>query len=241
MYGFGKTDTGKLRHINQDFIYINNYHIGSLQNLYIVADGIGGHNAGEVASQKVIEFFVQYIKESKNDVEVLDTLVEAVNYANNEIFKLGQEVEEYNNMGTTVLAVTIKEDKIFIAHVGDSRLYGIRNGKIARMTTDHTYSIDLFKAGEITLEETETIPQKHMLTRAVGTDKNVEVDALFCDVLKDDIFILCSDGLSTMLNDEEILKTINENIKNGEEVVDVLIKKANDNGGKDNIAVIVIK
>lgn len=241
MYGFGKTDKGNTRRINQDFIYVNNYPISDLENLYIVADGIGGHSAGEVASQKSVEFFVDYIKKSNSNIEILDKLVEAVNYSNTQIFKLGQEIQEYNNMGTTFLAVTIKNGKIYIVHVGDSRLYGIRNNKIAQITTDHTYAIDLFKAGKITLEETEIIPQKHILTRAIGTDKNVQVDALFCDVFKDDIFILCSDGLSTMLTNEEILKIVNDYPNDNEYTVDVLINSANENGGKDNIAVIIIK
>lgn len=241
MYGFGKTDKGSLRRTNQDFIYINNNPIGALENLYIVADGIGGHNAGEIASQKSIEFFVEYIKQSKEKHEILDNLIEAMNYSNSKIFNLGKEIKEYQNMGTTLLAVTIKNEKIFIAHVGDSRLYGIRNNKIAQMTTDHTYANYLFKAGEITLEETENIPQRHILTRALGTDKNIQADALFCDLLKDDIFIICSDGLNTMLTNEEILKIVTENINNGESAVDILIKKANENGGKDNIAVIIIK
>ena len=239
MIGVGNTNVGKLRKINQDYIYINNDPIGSLDNLYIIADGVGGHNAGEVASESAIDFFEEFIYETKED-ETLDLLVSAVVYANDEVFKLSKTNKAYSNMGTTLLATTIKDNKIFIAHVGDCRLYGIRNNKIAQMTSDHTYAMDLFKAGIITKEEAKNSKDSNVLTRAIGTDKNVKADALFCDIFKDDIFIMCSDGLSDMLTDDEIFEIASKNIP-AEDKVENLIQKANDNGGKDNIAVIVIE
>lgn len=239
MIGVGNTNVGKLRKINQDYIYINNEPIGSLDNLYIIADGVGGHNAGEVASESAIDFFEKFIYETKED-ETLDLLVSAVVYANDEVFKLSKTNKAYSNMGTTLLATTIKDNKIFIAHVGDCRLYGIRNNKIVQMTSDHTYAMDLFKAGIITKEEAKNSKDSNVLTRAIGTDKNVKADALFCDIFKDDIFIMCSDGLSDMLTDDEIFEIASKNIP-AEDKVENLIQKANDNGGKDNIAVIVIE
>lgn len=239
MIGFGNTDVGKLRKVNQDYVYINNEPIGSLDNLYIVADGIGGHKAGEVASESAIDFFEQFIYETEDD-EILDLLVSALAYANEQVFKLAKANKQYENMGTTLLATTIKNGKIFIAHVGDCRLYGIRNNKIAQMTSDHTYAMDLFKAGIISKEEAKNSKDSNVLTRALGTEKNVKADALFCDVFEDDIFIMCSDGLSDMVTDDEIFEIVSKHIPT-EDKVESLIQRANDNGGKDNIAVIIIE
>ncbi len=240
MIGFGNTDVGKLRKVNQDYVYINNEPIGSLDNLYIVADGVGGHKAGEIASESAIDFFEQFIYETEDD-EVLDLLVSALAYANEQVFKLSRSSKQYENMGTTLLAATIKDNRIFIAHVGDCRLYGIRNNKIAQMTSDHTYAMDLFKAGVISREEAENSKDSNVLTRALGTEKSVKADALFCDVYEDDIFVMCSDGLSDMITDDEILKIASNKEITTDQKVDCLIQRANDNGGKDNIAVIIIE
>lgn len=240
MIGFGNTDVGKLRKVNQDYVYINNEPIGSLDNLYIVADGVGGHNAGEIASEAAIDFFEQFIYETEDD-EILDLLVSALAYANEEVFKLSKTNKQYENMGTTLLATTIKNNKIFIVHVGDCRLYGIRNNKIAQMTSDHTYAMDLFKAGVISKEEAENSKDSNVLTRALGTEKNIKADALFCDVYDDDIFIMCSDGLSDMVNDDDIFKIASNKQIDTEQKIECLIQRANDNGGKDNIAVIIIE
>ena len=240
MIGFGNTDVGKLRKVNQDYVYINNEPIGSLDNLYIVADGVGGHKAGEIASESAIDFFEQFIYETEDD-EVLDLLVSALAYANEQVFKLSRSSKQYENMGTTLLAATIKDNRIFIAHVGDCRLYGIRNNKIAQMTSDHTYAMDLFKAGLISREEAENSKDSNVLTRALGTEKSVKADALFCDVYEDDIFGMCSDGLSDMITDDEILKIASNKEITTDQKVDCLIQRANDNGGKDNIAVIIIE
>ena len=240
MIGFGNTDVGKLRKVNQDYVYINNEPIGSLDNLYIVADGVGGHKAGEIASESAIDFFEQFIYETEDD-EVLDLLVSALAYANEQVFKLSRSSKQYENMGTTLLAATIKDNRIFIAHVGGCRLYGIRNNKIAQMTSDHTYAMDLFKAGVISREEAENSKDSNVLTRALGTEKSVKADALFCDVYEDDIFVMCSDGLSDMITDDEILKIASNKEITTDQKVDCLIQRANDNGGKDNIAVIIIE
>lgn len=240
MIGFGNTDIGKLRKVNQDYVYINNEPIGSLDNLYIVADGVGGHKAGEVASEVAIDSFEQFIYETEDD-EVLDLLVSALAYANEQVFNLAKTNKQYENMGTTLLATTIKNNKIFIAHVGDCRLYGIRNNKIAQMTSDHTYVMDLFKAGVISKEEAENSKESNVLTRALGTEKNVKADALFCDVFEDDIFIMCSDGLSDMLTDDEIFQLASKKSVPTQEKVENLIQEANNNGGRDNIAVIIIE
>lgn len=240
MFGFGNTDKGRIRKVNQDYVYINNEPIGSLDNLYIVADGVGGHKAGEVASEAAIDYFEQFIYETQDD-EILDLLVSALAYSNEQVYKLSKTKVEYENMGTTLLATTIKNNKLYIAHVGDCRLYGIRNGKIVQMTTDHTYAMDLVKAGAVTKDEIKNSKEASVLTRAIGTEKNVKADALFCDVYEDDIFVMCSDGLSDMVSEEDIYNIASDKNITTEDKVDMLIKKANDNGGKDNIAVVVIE
>lgn len=240
MLGFGDTHKGQVRKINQDYIYVTNEKIGNLDNLYLVADGIGGHNAGEIASSVAIDTYKNFVKNA-TEKEVLEILVSAMTRSNEEVFKMSKETKDYKNMGTTLLSASIKNNKIFIAHVGDCRLYGIRNGKIAQMTADHTYAMDLFKAGILSREEAKLSKDSRILTRAIGTDANIQADALFCDVFRDDIFLLCSDGLTDMVSDKEILDIcINANLS-PKEKVQSLINKANENGGKDNIAIVVIE
>ncbi len=239
MIGIGDCHSGIVRKVNQDYIYINNQPIGVLDNLYIVADGVGGHKAGEVASEASIDFFEQYILE--NDEEILDLMVSAVCYANEEVYKLSKMNPNYHNMGTTLLAVTYKYNKLFIVHVGDSRLYGIRDGEIVQITADHTYAMDLFKSGLISKDEAKKCKETNVLTRAVGTEKTIKADALFCEVDYGDTFLLCSDGLTDMVSDEDILDIIQSRNLPLEVRVNELIKRANNNGGKDNIAVIIIE
>ncbi|MFI3230298.1 MAG: Stp1/IreP family PP2C-type Ser/Thr phosphatase [bacterium] len=239
MVGIGDCHSGIIRKVNQDYIYINNQPIGVLDNLYIVADGVGGHKAGEVASEASIDFFEQYILE--NEEEILDLMVSAVCYANEEVYKLSKMNPNYHNMGTTLLAVTYKYNKLFIVHVGDSRLYGVRDGEIIQITADHTYAMDLFKAGLISKDEARKCKETNVLTRAVGTEKTIKADALFCEVDYGDTFLLCSDGLTDMVSDEDILDIVQSRNLPLEVRVNELIKRANNNGGKDNIAVIIIE
>ncbi len=242
MIGIGNTDIGKTRTTNQDYIFISDDKIGALDNLYIVADGIGGHKSGDIASRKSIEYFVNAIEETEiEDDDVLDLMMSSLMYSNEEIYNFSKTNKDYENMGTTFLATTIKDGKIYIVHIGDSRLYGIRNNKIIRMTTDHTYAMDLFKAGVITKEEAEVAKESSILTRALGTNLQIEADALFCDVFSDDIFIMCSDGLNTMISDDEIKEIAQDAILTTEQKVEKMIARANENGGKDNIAVIIIQ
>lgn len=239
MIGIGDCHSGVVRKVNQDYIYINNQPIGALDNLYIVADGLGGHSAGEVASEAAIDFFEQYILE--NNEETLDLMVSAVCYANEEVYKLSKQNTNYHGMGTTLLAVTQRINKLFVVHVGDSRLYGIRGGEIIQITSDHTYAMDLFKAGVISKEEARKCKETNVLTRAIGTEKTIKADALFCEINEGDTFLLCSDGLTDMVSDEDILNIAQSKNLPLEVRVNELIKRANNNGGKDNIAVIIIE
>lgn len=239
MTAIGKTDIGLVRSQNQDSIYISENCVGSLPNVFIVADGMGGHNAGDVASQLAIKSFCDYAMENKSD-EILDTLIGAVQYANTQVYNMGQSKEEYANMGTTLVALSINDNNSYIAHVGDSRLYRIRNNEIVQLTNDHSLVNDMLKSGDITAEQVESYPYKNVITRAVGIDKEVNVDGIVEQNEKGDILLLCSDGLSGMLSVEEILKTANDSSLSLEKRVDKLVALAKDHGGRDNISVVLV-
>lgn len=243
MLGYGKTDIGQIRPKNEDSIYISNKPVGKLHNLYIVADGMGGHKAGQVASNTAIEAFLAYLNKYQPDSteEPLDMLIGGVNMANDAVYKLGQTYAEYSEMGTTMIAATILDNNMYIAHVGDSRLYKITDGKICQITNDHSLVAEMIKAGQITENEARFHPQRNCITRAVGTDCNVTTDGLIVKVKENDIVVMCSDGLNSMLEDDEICNIAKAKGFSIEDRVDMLISTANNNGGNDNISAIVIE
>lgn len=242
MTGVGKTHIGKVRAQNEDSIFYKNTAFGPLPNIYIVADGMGGHNAGEIASNNSIKYFCEYIEQYENNEEnenILDLIVGAISYSNKMTFELSKSDKEYSEMGTTFVVCVIDKDKLYVAHIGDSRLY-IINDEISQITTDHTYVMEMVKIGTITKEEALKHPKRSVLTKALGVDRNVSVDGKVVELNKNDKILLCSDGLSNMLSDEDIRKVVNSDMKL-EDRVDELIVRANENGGLDNISVIVIE
>ncbi len=234
------TDIGKRRKLNQDFVYTSQENIGNLPNVFIVADGMGGHNAGDFASRCTVEKMIAEIEDSfeKNPIKILDKAIQA---ANTDIRKRAEANEELYGMGTTVVAATCLGQYLQIANVGDSRLY-IANGKnqtIRQITKDHSLVEEMVRMGGMDKEAAKNHPDKHIITRAIGAKDTVTADFFNEELLPGDIILLCSDGLSNMLEDEEIGKILYENtslINRAEE----LVKVANDNGGRDNIAVIII-
>lgn len=243
MIGFGKTDIGQIRPKNEDSIYVSNAPVGKLHNLYIVADGMGGHKAGQVASNTAIEAFLAYLNKYQPDSteEPLDMLIGGINMANDAVYKLGQTYyEEYGDMGTTMVAVTFVGNNMYVAHVGDSRLYKISRGKIEQITNDHSLVAEMVRAGQLTETEARNHPQRNCITRAVGTDSKVVADGIITKVNVDDIIVICSDGLSTMLEDNEILIISGAKQFTTEERVNMLINAANENGGMDNISAVII-
>lgn len=239
MTGVGITDTGLVRVNNEDSIFVSNTQVSMLPNLYIVADGMGGHKAGNIASSYSIKFFCEYINNCY-DNEILDIIVSAVKYSNDKVYSMSLDNDDYYNMGTTFLAAVINDGKLYIAHVGDCRLYIIRNEKIYQITTDHTYVMEMVKAGEITYDEAKIHPKRNIITRALGIEIGITVDGLINDVLEGDIILICSDGLSNMLTDDEILQIANNSETEIAQKSKELINTANNNGGRDNISVIVI-
>ena len=239
---FTKTDVGMVRSMNQDSFLISENQDNGL-NLYILADGMGGHKGGEIASKVAVKAVSKYITEkfdeiSKDKQSILDLLEESIEFANSAIYEESEEDEELQDMGTTLEVLLIYKRKIYIGHIGDSRIYRIRKNRMKKITTDHSYVEKLIQDGEITREESYHHPKKNLLMKALGTDETVEPDLLYTVLNKNDILIICSDGLTNMVREEKIFDIVKEN--NSDDVTDVLIDEANNAGGLDNITVIVI-
>lgn len=236
------SDIGKCRKNNEDAYYISAGD-DPAENLYLVADGMGGLNAGEVASSSAIEAFLAHFwKEMKHaeSEDVLDLLTGAMAVANLEVYKKSNSAREYAEMGTTLVAAAIREDKVYVAHVGDSRAYLFRKREMLPLTTDHSYVMELVKLGNITKEEAATHPKRNVITRAVGIKESVEVDTNIHPLKKGDMVLLCSDGLSGMLKDEEMAKILNKRTTL-EKKAAILVEEANKKGGHDNISLILVE
>lgn len=239
MLVFSKTDIGKKRELNEDYIYTSGDQIGSLDNLFVVADGMGGHKAGDFASENTVIKLVEAIKEDSQGAQIPDLLNRAIDKANHYIYKCSISEEEKEGMGSTLVLCTIKNNEAVIANVGDSRLYIIREGKIRQITRDHSFVEEMVSLGKINREEARNHPDKNIITRAIGVKDSVSVDIFTEKIEENDKLLLCSDGLTNMLADSEILEIIENNeIKNA---VETLIERANDNGGRDNIAVVLVE
>jgi len=236
MKSCGKTDVGKKRTMNQDCIFFTDEPIGPLPNLYIVADGMGGHKAGDVASRTVIESVTEYVKEStvSNPVSVMKR---AIIYANDKVLKMSRENEDYSGMGTTFVAAVVDEGTMYVANIGDSRLYLINN-TIRQVTLDHSLVEELIRTGQLDRNKGRNHPEKNIITRAMGIAEEVVPDFFEIELTSEDKFLLCSDGLSNMIEDDEIKDIVGE-CEVLKDAVDKLIDRANYYGGKDNISVVL--
>ena len=232
------TDIGRKRQLNQDFIYLSETPIGNLPNVFIVADGMGGHNAGDYASRYAVETVVDEIGASfeKNPVRILGNAIEK---ANTLIRERAQEDAAYNGMGTTMVIATCMGKYLEVANVGDSRLYVI-NDKIEQVTLDHSLVEEMVRMGGIDRESARNHPDKNIITRAIGARDYIETDFFSVELQAGDIVLLCSDGLTNMMEDDDIrqILTGDGSLKDRAEE---LVEAANRNGGKDNISVIVIE
>lgn len=231
-----KTDIGRLREANEDAFLAED-------EIFAVADGMGGHRAGEVASSIAIDI----LKKRAGQFEKGDTpqriqkmLKEALDEVNDTIIKRGEARGDYLGMGTTLTAFHVSEKRIFLVHIGDSRAYLIRKGKITQLTQDHTLVADMVRKGEIGEEVARVHPLKNILVRALGTDVKAEVDLLSEEVQPGDRILLCSDGLSSMLRDEEILSIVNES-ESLDDACQTLIDATNKNGGEDNTTIVLVE
>ena len=237
---FGKTDVGLMRTINQDSIFVSTQPIGKLPNLFIVADGMGGHKAGDVASREAIERFVKYActTHMSDPANILDAGIISVN---KDIFDMANSNRDYSGMGTTFVAASLVENHVYIANVGDSRLYLIGRD-IRQITRDHSLVEDMVRMGVLEREEARTHYKKNVITKAIGVadDKTSTPDIFEIEVENGDKLLLCSDGLTNMVEDYDIKKIVKDN-DSIEDAVRELIKQANENGGKDNISAIMIE
>ena len=237
---FGKTDVGLMRTINQDSIFVSTQPIGKLPNLFIVADGMGGHKAGDVASREAIERFVKYActTHMSDPANILDAGIISVH---KDIFDMANSNRDYSGMGTTFVAASLVENHVYIANVGDSRLYLIGRD-IRQITRDHSLVEDMVRMGVLEREEARTHYKKNVITKAIGVadDKTSTPDIFEIEVENGDKLLLCSDGLTNMVEDYDIKKIVKDN-DSIEDAVRELIKQANENGGKDNISAILIE
>lgn len=235
---FSITDIGRKRKVNQDYVYASEQPVGNLPNLFLVADGMGGHNAGDYASKYAVETICNVLAHSfeKNVVVLLRKAIEA---ANEHVRLKASEICGMEGMGTTVVAATFLGNHMQVANVGDSRLYVVGE-RIRQITVDHSLVEEMVRMGGIDRASARNHPDKNIITRAIGASDNVEVDFFDVDLKEGECVLLCSDGLTNMLEDEEI-RMIVRSQDTLEESARALIFAANERGGKDNISVVLIE
>jgi protein phosphatase len=236
---FSITDIGRKRKLNQDYVYTSEQPVGNLPNVFIVADGMGGHNAGDYASKVTVETMVSDIAASfeKNPIKIMEKAIEAANTA---VHQKSCENVEYEGMGTTVVASTYIGGFLQVANVGDSRLYIINDREIRQITRDHSLVEEMIRVGGIARADARNHPDKNIITRAVGVSDTVEPDFFTVEIKEGDTVLMCTDGLTNMLEDEEIRMIVNGS-RDIVEKAEKLIKAANDNGGRDNVTVVLIE
>lgn len=237
---YAVTDVGMKRSMNQDSFLCHEEPLGILPNCFIIADGMGGHNAGDYASRYVIDSVASSFRSTKKRTKI-QAIEEAVRVANEGIVRKGSEMKELEGMGTTFVMVTIDEDNtVLAANIGDSRLYLVSDNKIRQISMDHSLVAEMVRKGEINKEGARYHPQKNVVLRAISTREVVSPDFYEFKVKPGDYCLLCSDGLSDMLDEVEMLKVINE-YEDVSDISERMITLANENGGKDNITLILIK
>ena len=221
MKSFSMTDTGRVRNNNQDFVLCEENAVGCFPNLFIVADGMGGHNAGDMASRLCVAKVQEQIRitDKKTPVGVFEEAVKT---------------------GTTMVAATVLDDVAYVVNIGDSRLYRMSED-LRQITVDHSLVEEMVQSGEIRKDEMRTHPNKNIITRALGTDETVRPDCFEIQVRQGDVLLLCSDGLTNMLEDSEMEEILRENKNDLEQAGRTLVERANEAGGKDNISVILVR
>ncbi len=236
------SDVGKIRNVNQDSFY--RCELKEFP-LFVVADGMGGHKAGEIASQTVIETVKEMINTHKeqlmeNTLDITKFIKDTLSISNNKVYEKSNSIEEYKGMGTTVTMAFINNYTLYIGHIGDSRAYLLRESNLIQLTQDHSLVAELVRNGSITEKEAINHPQKNIITRALGTDNEIEIDISSIEIQDEDIILLCSDGLTNMVSDELIKEIIlkSDDIQNK---CNSLIDTANEFGGLDNITAILIE
>lgn len=238
MISYGKTDIGMVRSINQDSIFFSDKSIGNLPNLYIVADGMGGHKAGDYASAHAVSWFTDYVEKCQyvNPITILKTGIAKVN---DMLLEKAAENIELRGMGTTFVAAVIIQNKMYVANIGDSRLY-VLGEEAKQITLDHSLVEELIRTGQLDRRKVRFHPEKNIITRALGTGHEAIPDFFEIILQKDEKILLCSDGLTNMVDDDEIRDIVMKK-QFTDKICEQLIERANYYGGKDNIGVVVIE
>ena len=238
MISYAKTDTGLVRRSNQDFLFAADQPVGPLPNLFIVADGMGGHKAGDFASRYVVEHMKEYIENSDPASPVM-ILRKALEKTNQGLFEEAQGNPDREGMGSTLVAATIEDDMMYVANVGDSRLYLLRDS-LAQITRDHSLVEEMVARGKMERDSESYRSQKNIITRAMGIGNRVEADFFEVPLLECDCILLWSDGLTNMVDDAEISRVL-KTTDTLKEKTEALVDEANRNGGKDNIAIVLVE
>lgn len=236
---YSATDVGQKRKMNQDYVFVSQSPVGNLPNLFVVADGMGGHNAGDFASSHAVKTLVNEISEDA-DFNPVKVIRHAIETANTEIMDQAQKDVHLRGMGTTIVVATIVGHYAYIANVGDSRLYVIQE-EIHQVTKDHSLVQEMVRMGEIKEEEARNHPDKNIITRALGAERTVDIDFFDLKLEPGSVILMCSDGLSNMVEDAKLQQIILTPGKELSERGEELLREANQNGGKDNIAVVLIE
>jgi len=237
MRTYSVTDPGMVRDINEDYVFVADEPVGSLPNLFMVADGMGGHQAGEFASKYSVDTIKRELTKTKEQ-DIEKALVSAIKVANKEIIEKSSREETLKGMGTTIIVTTIVSQVMYFANVGDSRLYLINQG-ITQLTKDNSLVEEMVRLGGIKPEEAKHHPDKNIITRAIGAKADIEIDFYEHRLNQGDIILICSDGLTDMVEDEEIFYLVSA----GRDIVEsgeLLLNAAKLNGGIDNIGIILI-
>jgi protein phosphatase len=243
------TDVGRKRKGNEDNLVAN-----PEQRLFVVADGMGGHAAGEVASKVAVEAINEFIQLTGGDQEItwpfgLDETISydgnrlktAIRFANRRVLETTKEKAEYEGMATTVAAVLVDGSTANLAHVGDSRIYLYRDGELTQLTNDHSWVTEQLQSGIINMEQARTHPLRNVVTRALGGRADLQVDMGTHPIKSGDLLLVCSDGLTTMVPDEHIARLLHEAQGDAEKAAEALVGEANARGGEDNISVVVLQ
>lgn len=235
-YGI-RSDQGKVRTSNEDACIAD-----AEGGFFIVADGMGGHAAGEIASKIASATVEEVVSRAARDHDEMNALLQlAVKLANARVFETQKVQPECRGMGSTLTVLAFRDRRYFIAQVGDSRAYLLRDGVLRQLTQDHSLVWPLFESGVITKDEISRHPQKNLITRSVGTHPDVEADFQVGDAEEGDVYLVCSDGLTDVLTDREILEILSVGDKSPQDLSDMLVAAANSGGGPDNVTVVVIR
>lgn len=239
MEAYALTDTGRVRSMNQDYIYSSPEGVGSLPNLFMVADGMGGHRAGDFASRYTVENLVVYLNRCQRGSAVMQ-LKEGIEQVNEGLFEESLIHEELRGMGCTLVAAVVEEGILYTANIGDSRLYLIHSGGIRQVTRDHSYVEELVAKGQLLRGSADYNSRKNIITRAVGIGRRVEADFFEAELQEGDYILLCSDGLTNMVDDSAIHRIVTGEGSLKDKACR-LIREANGRGGTDNIAVVLAR